>query len=232
MMKLNLKKLIVTATAASVLIVGAVGVVGAQDTTPENPPAFQANGPRPMPFDGNLMEVLQRYTGLTTDELRTALAEGQTIAALIEANGESPDAFIDEMLADAEARWEERINTPFEPRQGMRERGPGRGGMIDMGQMNETIETYTGLTPQETVQALRDGSTVAELVEANGASVEDLINELVAAGEARIDEAVANERITAEAAEELKANLRAGIEARVNGERGFFGGPGGPRGGF
>lgn len=60
---------------------------------------------------GNFMnaELLETYTGLTREEIRTALQGGATIASLIEANGESVDAFIAEVVAQFQAHLDELV---------------------------------------------------------------------------------------------------------------------------
>ena len=86
--------------------------------------------------------------------------------------------------------------------------------------------------------ALRDGQSIADIAAANGVDVQGIIDSMVDAANARIDEAVANERIDADKAAELKANVEERITARVNGERPerdgegrSFRGPRGNRGG-
>jgi urease gamma subunit len=75
--------------------------------------------------------------------------------------------------------------------------------------------------------ALRDGQTIAEVAQANGVEVQTVIDALVADVSARLDEAVAEGRLTQDEADEKKAELDERITALVNGERP----PGGPRGG-
>jgi len=55
-----------------------------------------------------------------------------------------------------------------------------------------------GLAPQEIVEALHDGSTLAEIAAANGSSGEELIAYLVGIVDERLTEAVADGRITEE----------------------------------
>jgi hypothetical protein len=88
--------------------------------------------------------------------------------------------------------------------------GPG----FDVAQ--ELIEEYTGLEPAALREALRDGQTLAELIEANGQSVDAFIADAVAAGSERIDTAITD---FTEHAETLRSTLEDRITARVNGER-------------
>jgi sulfur carrier protein ThiS len=251
---MNIKSLITTGIAAAMLITG-VATVGAQDDTP-TPPSDetttlqQGNGPfggrgdrggrfgdRIRGLDLNvslrdLQELVTEYTGLEGEDLRTAMQES-TLAELIEANGQSVDAFvteataplierIDQAVADGDLteeqgeelktrvteRLTERVNNAFN--RGDRG-GPfsGNRGGIMRNIDGELVETYTGLTLEEVREELRNGVTLAELIEANGASVDEFIAEAVVTGEAAIDERAAT----------AKENLEDRITAAVNGER-------------
>ncbi len=116
---------------------------------------------------------------------------------------------------------------------GAQENGRGAG--------SELVQEYTGLTRAEIREALSDGeTTLADLIEANGASVDDYIDEAVDAAEARLDAAVENGRLTEDEAAEKLAELETRITERVNspfdgsrrGGKGERGEGRGPRGGF
>ena len=64
-------------------------------------------------------------------------------------------------------------------------------------------------------EQLRDGSTIAEVA---GDRRQDVIDALIAEHSARIDEAVADERISEERAEDLRSALAARVEEMVDGE--------------
>ena len=61
-----------------------------------------------------------------------------------------------------------------------------------------------------------DGKTLAEIAAEEGKSVDGLVLELVDAAEKRIDEAVADGRLTEEQAADLKEDLAERIRERVN----------------
>lgn len=86
----------------------------------------------------------------------------------------------------------------------------------------ELAEEYTGLTLAQLREALQGGQTLADLISANGQSVDDFIAAVVENMNARIDTAVENGRITAAQAETLKARALERITARVNGEPGWL----------
>jgi hypothetical protein len=81
----------------------------------------------------------------------------------------------------------------------------------------EAAASYLGMTEAELREALRD-STLAEIAREQGKTVPGLVAALVSAQEKRIDEAVAEGRITEEQASGLKAKLAEHTSALVNGK--------------
>lgn len=73
-----------------------------------------------------------------------------------------------------------------------------------------------GVEPGELMAALRDGSTVADVAGAHGVATDTLVSELVARATGHIDRAVADGRLDAERAEQLKAGLGDRITERVS----------------
>lgn len=184
------------------------------------------------------MTTLTDATGLTAAEIRTALADGSTIAELIEANGGDVDALIAEAVAEYQAYLDvaveyERMTqeeadaqvAQFEETLTARVNGeletPIRGGFELRGGLGfdmTTLTDATGLTLAEIRTALADGSTIAELVEANGGDLDALIAEAVAAYEERLVTAVENERLTQEEADAQLAQFEENLTAWANGE--------------
>jgi uncharacterized protein YidB (DUF937 family) len=102
----------------------------------------------------------------------------------------------------------------------------------------ESAAAYLGMSEADLRLALED-QTLADIAKEKGKSVDGLLKAIVAAQEKRIDEAVADGRITKAQATELKARLSDRVEALVNGElrrgdgrnrHGFLPGSGFPRG--
>jgi hypothetical protein len=83
----------------------------------------------------------------------------------------------------------------------------------------EAAAAYLGMTGAELRDALHD-STLAEIAREQGKTVDGLVKAIVADKTKRIDEAVANGRLTDEQGSDLKARLTEHVEALVNGERG------------
>ena len=80
-----------------------------------------------------------------------------------------------------------------------------------------TASAYLGMSEAD-LRAALDDQTLADIAKKKGKSVSGLVKALVAAEEEKIDEAVADGRITKAQASELKSKLTARMQAFVNGE--------------
>jgi hypothetical protein len=94
--------------------------------------------------------------------------------------------------------------------------GPGFGRFGHF-ELLETAASYLELTEAELREALED-QTLAEVAEEQGKTAGGLVQQLVATQTKRIDEAVADGRITEDQATELKARLNGRMQKLVNGE--------------
>jgi polyhydroxyalkanoate synthesis regulator phasin len=122
--------------------------------------------------------------------------------------------------------------------------GLGRGGHGGFGHGHgghfailETAASYLGMTEAELREELQD-KTLAEVAKEQGKTAAGLVQQLVATQTKRIDEAVADGKLTDEQATELKTGLAERMEALVNGDLhghrgehrfGFWPGSGSPR---
>jgi hypothetical protein len=95
--------------------------------------------------------------------------------------------------------------------------GPGHG-------IDEVAE-FLGMTVEEILTALRGGSTLAGLATDAGSSADELIAFMVEQAEERLDQAVADGRLTEDERAEHLAEIEERFTEMVNGE---FPGPGGP----
>ena len=75
-----------------------------------------------------------------------------------------------------------------------------------------------GIEPAELREALAGGQTIAEVAEANGVPVDDVVAALVAEAQEHLDAAVADGHLTQEEADEKAADLTERITAMVSGE--------------
>jgi hypothetical protein len=99
------------------------------------------------------------------------------------------------------------------------ERGMGRDrGDLGRGALGliQIVVEQTGLTVREIGEQVRGGFTLAEIITANGGSVEEVTNAAIAQAAERINEAVANGRITQERADEMIAALADNVSNMLN----------------
>jgi hypothetical protein len=172
------------------------------------------------------LELAEEYTGLTIAEMREALQSGQSLADLINANGQSIDNFIAAVLENVNARIDTAVEhgrITAERAEEMKAQAQARVTAWvngEPGPLAALLHEYTGLEMPELREAHQDGQTLADLITANGQSVDAFIAALMEPVSARIDQALENGRITAERAEALKAQALERITNRVNGEVG------------
>ncbi len=186
-------------------------------------------------------ESLTDILGLSSDELREQFSEGLTVAEIAEEQGISSEDLvsalvaavnqrIDEALAeeriDAE-QAEERLANVEERIESFINREPGEGGRGDHGEgrrgrfanrgghLSDAIESL-GLTREDVQAGRADGKTLAEIAAEQGVSEQDLIDALVAEMTDAVDEALAEGKIDADRAEELKANIDERVAEKIN----------------
>jgi uncharacterized protein YidB (DUF937 family) len=102
-------------------------------------------------------------------------------------------------------------------------RGPGHhhGGIAAVRQTAE----FLGLEPQDVLQALQDGGTLASVAVANGKTAGELSSYLYDQLKSRLDQAVQSGRITQAQEDTILSNAQARIDQAINRVGPFFGGP-------
>lgn len=189
-----------------------------------------------------LMQVITNTTGLTAQDIRTQLNEETSLADIITANGGD----VNSVIVEVEALITERLNTAIENgrmseenvatmlenlnenltnivnqdglvrnlrNRDLRERFDGDMLRGVVGALTEV----TGLDPQEIAQQVRDGETIASLLEANGSSVDAVVSDLVAQATDRVNRAVEEDRLDEEQATMLLENLTTRLTDVLNG---------------
>lgn len=194
-------------TAALAAVVGVGGAVAATQLSPsEESDAIVADAAKQL--------------GVSADKLDAALKqalENRVDAALKAGTITSAQA----------AELKQRIENGEVPLVGV---GPGLGhrgghhGFVDF----STAAGYLGLTEAQLRTKLEAGDTLAEIAKAQGKTAAGLVDTLVAAAKADLDEKVAASRITAAQRTSILADLQSRLEDVVDGEFSFgFRGPGG-----
>ena len=82
----------------------------------------------------------------------------------------------------------------------------------------DAAATYLGLTQEQLRTQLESGKTLAQVAQAQGKSVDGLVDALVADFKAKLDAAVKAGRVTQADADQALKDVRARITARVNGQ--------------
>jgi uncharacterized protein YidB (DUF937 family) len=146
--------------------------------------------------------LAQTDDGVATDAANEAAVTriGEQLAPLVE------DGTITQAQADAVA---ETLAENF--------RGGPRGHHRRM-HIGAEVAEFLGMEPEALREALQDGSTLAEIAQANGSSADALIDHLVANAQEKLDEKVAEGEITQAEADEKLAEITEKVTDLVNGE--------------
>ena len=192
------------------------------------------------------------------DALGDWLQNGGTLAEIATENGVEPSAVIDVMVADANERIDEAVeNDRIDAAEADEKRAEAEEritALVNEGrperprvearqerrqESTQEIADLIGVEVDALTDWLRNGGTLAEIAEQNGVETDAVVDLIVANMNERLDEAVANDRIDAEEADERRAEIEERVTTQVNegrperdgsGPRGDRGprGPGGP----
>ncbi len=183
----------------------------------------------------NLLDAVVEATGLEQRDIIEQVRQGEaTLAEVVEANGGSVDAVIadaiafsteqinnlvaedklnqeqaDEIIASLETFYTDVVNGELRLR-------PNLPQAIASRAVVRMIADQTGLEVQDILNQLKDGTTIADILTANGVDVNAFIDSAVSEAQTRIDDAVANGRMTQERADEMVAKLREQLTERIN----------------
>jgi hypothetical protein len=202
-----------------------------------NQPGKGDHGPGGRMGPGVDLEVAAKTLGMSTDELRTQLQDGKSLADIAKAQGVDKQKLIDALVAAGDERLDEakaalpdRIAAAVDATHPMGEGGfggPGHGGPGGPGASLETAAKALGISEDDLKSELQDGKTIADVAKEKGVDEQKVIDALVAEAKARSAEAVKAGKITQEQADEHLKDLADRITKMV--EDGFP--KGGPRGG-
>jgi hypothetical protein len=223
MSRLTSKKVLAATVAGLAVAGGGAAIAASQTDSPAS--SFLDSVAKHLGISSQELEDATKAAAV--DQVNQALEEGKITQEQADAlkerieSGEGPGFFGPGMLGFRHGGMDG-------PRFGGRG-GPGHhlffGGKLD------AAAEYLGLTEEELRTELRDGKSLAEVAEAEGKSVDGLKQAILAGAKSRLDEAVANERLTQEQADAVYERLQGSVDDIVNGTlRGFgqrgFGGPG------
>ncbi|GAB5489822.1 MAG: hypothetical protein Phog2KO_00370 [Phototrophicaceae bacterium] len=227
-----------------------VGVVGAQDTddTANNRPITRILG-------SDVVEIVTEATGLTTDEILSAIRDGSTLEEIVTESGADADAVIAEIEAELTVRIEtaleneritqevadtllenlsDNITTFFTT---THEIGNNRGENLrnrvqysTLGNLVEVVTDVTGLEISDIREAIQEGATLADLITDNGADVDEVTASIIDNVTTAINERVESGALTQEQADAILENLDSNLTDLMNGEFSLQGRTRGQRG--
>jgi len=190
---------------------------------------------------GEQMATVAEVIGVDAAELKAAFAAGQSVADVAEANGVALDDVVaavvadmethiaehvaegeltqdeaDAKLADATDKVTERLSTvPSE----MGKRGgdhDGRRGHGKRGEQMATVAEVIGVDAAELKAAFAAGQSVADVAEANGVALDDVVAAVVADMEAHIAEHVAEGELSQDEADAKLADATDKVTERLS----------------
>jgi hypothetical protein len=242
--------LVVVASVAAGGIAGAVlgvpGLSGAS-TTSSTPSSVPSHGPGKGGLPGfrargggDEIAAAAKALGLTPEELMQQLSDGKTTIADIAHQKNIPLDDVVNAMANADRdRIEQFVNNPLPQfgKDGPAAGGPPAGGpgagfgpLGILGGANSAFAAAAkdlGITTQQLLSDIRNGQSIADVAKTKSVNIDTVINDMVAAAQKQIDDAVTAKKLTSEQAAKLSVNLKDRITKLVNGKLGGMG-----KGGF
>ncbi len=235
-MKYTRKSRLMAMGVASLMAVGLLGAAGvAMAQEPGDGAGAQHQGAHRGRLIKSTMKQIVESSGLSPEVFRQGFKDGKSINTILTENGVDPATVQAAVLAALDAKLDEKVLAgdltqeqadALYARAGTalptlmdREPTPGehRGKIRKAikGAINTAAEV-TGVEPRELVEAIKAGETIADVATANGVDPDTVVDALVSQASAKLDEAVANGRISEEKATEIKGGLEERMTKLVN----------------
>ncbi len=185
--------------------------------------------------------AIEEQTGLSTEEIRTRLQGGESLADIIEAEGGDLEAVVtaaltglddkvdalveagrlesdqvDDYKAAAEQRVRDWLAGTYE---GKRGKGHGRVGGKGVGLVS-IVSEETGVSTEDIRTRLSDGDSLSDIIEEADGDVTAVTDAAMEVFETRLTAAIENGRVDAEKADELRESMRERIESALEAEGG------------
>ncbi len=174
--------------------------------------------------------TIAEIAGDQTDEVIAALvSEQETRIDEAVADGKLTEERADEVRAALAAQVEAMVNGDRPTGIGHlgMDRFHGRGGFDGFGLKDgfslDSIAEALGLTPGELHEQLAEGSSIADIAESANVDIQDVVDTAIASLSEKLDALVADERLTQERADEIRAVTAGMIESMINGDMPGFG---------
>ena len=189
----------------------------------------------------NVTTAIEEQTGLSQEDQRARLADGESLADIIEAEGGDLEAVVTAALTgldekvealveagrlesdqvdDYKAAAEQRVRDWLAgTHQGSRGKGRGRFGGRAVGLIT-IVSEQTSVSVEDIRTKLADGESLADIVEESEGDLTAVTDAAMAAFETRLTMAIENGRVSAEQADELRQSTRERIEAALQADGG------------
>lgn len=172
--------------------------------------------------------------GISRSDLRTQLRDGKTVAEVAQAHNVDPQKVVDALVAAGNARIDEAVtNGRIDAARAatLKQKLPDAASKLvnhefKGGHMNarllarrsavRTAADTIGIDTKALAQEVRSGKTVAQVAQEHGVNPQQVIDAVVAKAKDRIDEAVANGKLTAERASVLTQRVTERVTKLVN----------------
>jgi len=218
----------------------AVGVVGA--AVAEGPESLPFIGAHRHPVIAATVMDIVKQSGLDPSVFKEGALAGQSIDDILTTNGVDPAAVQTAVLGDIKTRLDQavtngkmtqaeadaayakaqqklpelmshapdpaKVQERIDHRQALRA-AAGKS-------LLTTAASSIGIDVKDLMTELRDGQTIAQVATAHGKDPQTVINDVVAAADAKVDQAVTNGKLSAERAATIKSNLAERIAKLVN----------------
>ncbi len=183
------------------------------------------------------VEILSDMTGVSVDDIRSAREGGDSLADIAEANDVSTDDYVAAVMNaattaidDAVADGELSEDRAAEIKEGLPDKvtamvtseagwhGRSRGWAVKLDGKPSPIvvlSELSGLSVDEIRESRVEGTSLADIGEANGVTKDDYVNELVSRATAAIDAMVEAGRLSNERAQTMKDGLADRVESIV-----------------
>ncbi len=238
---MNTRKRIVIGLSSTALLIGAGAGIATAAQKDAGGPAGGGGPPG--------AAAIATYLGLTADQVRSDLQNGQTLAQIAAAQGKSVSGLEDAIVADAKTHLDAEVSagtitaaqeaTDLSNLQShvadiVNSTGPPAGGPDGHGgpggPASKAIADYLGLTAAQIGSDLKSGQTLAQIATAQGKTVSGLEDAIVADAKTHLDAAVAAGKLTSAQEASMLSDLQSHVADMVNSSGPPAGGPGGPGG--
>ena len=193
-----------------------------------------------IPLPKHLVQVVAQEFGLEVTDVVAQLQEGSILAQMIEANGGTVEQIVDTFLqgpreklqqaVDSERitqeqmdRLEEQIthliSSPVPPGLLDNQRHPRHRGISPVRQLRHLVQVVAqefGLEATDVVAQLQEGNTLAQIIEANGGTVEQIVDTFLQGSREKLQQAVDADRITQEQMDQMLVRLEEQITHLIN----------------